>query len=493
MIFHSERRSCFGRFSVFLVVSLIHFHSVTAEEANPAIAAAMEGVSAATARVSSDPMRPQYHFMPPAQWMNDPNGPILYKGRYHIFYQHNPYGDAWGNMHWGHAVSRDLVRWEHMPIALWPSKEKGEEHCFSGCAALGADGKPMLLYTSIGNRFPEQWAAVPMDDELRVWKKHAKNPILSNALHGDTKVYEWRDPYVFSVKDRKFLITGGNINESAGGGGAVFLYESKNRELTEWEYRSAFFIHPDKDVKNIECPNLVQIGGKWVLIVSPHRSVEYFAGDLDLDLGAFIWKTRGVVDYGNYYAPNGLYDKDGSHVLWGWVNGFPAGKGWNGCLSLPRRLGLDSQGRLVQTPVEQLGSLRGNPARQQMTLQNGTPFGLNERLSRSFEIQVHIANKTANRVVIRFAGGDTNRSFEIVAEKGAIFAAGTAAKLKSEGAFPDKIQVYVDHSVVEVYTEDGLTVVTKVIDVPMANARIEFRAEGGIADIECEVWPIEQK
>ena len=107
---------------------------------------------AAIPLAESDPARPAYHFRPPANWNNDPNGTIFYKGWHHLFYQLNPYGSEWGHMHWGHARSRDLVNWEHLPIALWPSLEKGEEHVFSGGAIIAADGRPRLFYTSIGKR-----------------------------------------------------------------------------------------------------------------------------------------------------------------------------------------------------------------------------------------------------------------------------------------------------------------------------------------------------
>src|SRR4051794_6151392 len=92
-----------------------------AGESNPAVRKAMEGVKEAVPLAERDASRPVYHFRPPAQWNNDPNGTIQYRGWYHMFYQHNPYGAGWGNMHWGHARSRDLVNWEHLPIALWPS------------------------------------------------------------------------------------------------------------------------------------------------------------------------------------------------------------------------------------------------------------------------------------------------------------------------------------------------------------------------------------
>src|SRR5438552_13308335 len=114
--------------------------SAPAESTNPAIARAMSSIAQAAGAAAADSRRPLYHFHPPANWMNDPNGPIYHQGYYHLFYQHNPYGEQWGHMHWGHARSRDLVRWEHLPIALWPSADKGEEHCFSGCATLDGLG-----------------------------------------------------------------------------------------------------------------------------------------------------------------------------------------------------------------------------------------------------------------------------------------------------------------------------------------------------------------
>src|SRR5512143_2188777 len=121
-----------------------------------------------------DLIRPRYHFLPPANWMNDPNGPIYYDGYYHLFYQHNPFADTWGNIHWGHARSRDLLYWEHLPIALRPAFELGEQHCYSGCAGVDDQGRVLLIYTSVGFErdgvhLPnQQWAALGSPD-LVTW------------------------------------------------------------------------------------------------------------------------------------------------------------------------------------------------------------------------------------------------------------------------------------------------------------------------------------
>ncbi len=132
------------------------------------------------------PLRPKYHFIAPANWMNDPNGPIYYKGEYHIFYQFNPYGAQWGNVHWGHAKSEDLVQWEHLPVALIPSVDKGETHCFSG-SCIVIDNTPTILYTSIGPSKPpatepEQWIATSSDDMV-TWQKYENNPVLTQEIH----------------------------------------------------------------------------------------------------------------------------------------------------------------------------------------------------------------------------------------------------------------------------------------------------------------------
>ena len=122
--------------------------------------------------------------------MNDPNGPIFFGGKWHMFYQHNPYGTEWGHMHWGHAVSGDLVRWDHWPIAIAPSADRGEEHCFSGCC-VDDHGTPTIVYTSIGPKTPAdsnavQWLATSTDG-MRTWSKHPANPVMTLALHGDSE------------------------------------------------------------------------------------------------------------------------------------------------------------------------------------------------------------------------------------------------------------------------------------------------------------------
>ena len=283
---------------------------------------AMTSVRSALAKAEAEPNRVAFHYRAPALWMNDPNGPIYYKGWYHVFYQFNPYGDHWGNMHWGHARSRDLVDWEDLPIALWPSKARGEDAIYSGSCFLGAGplgpSSPIAFYTSIGDkRAPEQWSAMPEDDDLIKWSKSPTNPILTSTLQ------EWRDPFLFTYKGLDYMVTGGGQN----GHGIVALYQVHDATLQKWEYRGILFSHPDQDVPNIECPNLAQIGNRWVLLVSVHGKVESYVGDLDSEMH-FHSSSRDVLADGSY-ASQLVHDRHGKLIHLAWV---PTDNhtGWNG-------------------------------------------------------------------------------------------------------------------------------------------------------------------
>src|ERR1035438_3209848 len=128
--------------------------SARSDSPNEAIVRATAAIQAATPRAQADRARPIFHVASPAQWMNDPNGPIFYKGYYHLFYQLHPFSDQDGPKYWGHVRSRDLVQWEHLPIALAPSGDQGEEAIWSGCCTLNGLGQPTIFYTSIARGKP---------------------------------------------------------------------------------------------------------------------------------------------------------------------------------------------------------------------------------------------------------------------------------------------------------------------------------------------------
>ncbi len=328
------------------------FHQQAVAKANAAVAEAAQ-------KVKDDPTRPAYHLQPPALWNNDPNGPIYYQGEYHMFYQHNPYGVDWGHMHWGHAVSRDLAHWKHLPIALAPSLDRGEEHCFSGCCVIADDGTPTILYTSIGPKTPAgdgavQWAAISHDG-MKTWDKHPANPVMTETLHGDLKILDWRDPFAWKENGDWYVVLGGHPQ---GGRGAAFIYRSN--DLVNWKFLNILYqSKPEDEEGNWECPNFFELGGKRVLIYSPHKRVMYHTGTMKADY-TFDSECRSMLDYSEYfYAPNCLLDANGRRILWGWIRGI-RGEGWQCAMTLPRVLTLREDGSLGMSPAPEIEKLRGN-------------------------------------------------------------------------------------------------------------------------------------
>jgi len=314
------------------------------------IARAMSATQQALQMASTDSRRPVYHFHPPAQWMNDPNGFIHVNGWYHLFYQFNPYSTEWGHMHWGHARSRDLVNWEHLPIALWPSEDRGEEHVFSGSIVQDGEGESLIFYTSIAPstspRDPEVWAAAPVDPDLIAWRKLKHEPVISQKVHEPVRVDEWRDPFLFSEDGVDYMLIGGEID----GRGVVCLYQAENKQLSKWKFRGSFFDYPDPSVKNIECPNLIKVAGRWVLLISVNNQVEYYTGTADMNRGTFDARKHGVLNEGSY-ASQATYDEHGRNIVLAWVRPI-GGPGWSGCMSLPLNLAVRSDWTLISTPID---------------------------------------------------------------------------------------------------------------------------------------------
>jgi beta-fructofuranosidase len=466
------------------------------ETANDAIARATAAVQAATPRAQVDPLHPIFHLTSPAQWMNDPNGPIFYQGYYHLFYQLNPFSDESGPRalrYWGHVRSHDLVKWEHLPIAIAPSQDLGEESIWSGCCTVNGTGQPMIFYTSIGlgkSAFDqaEQWAALG-DADLIHWQKFPANPVLSEAVNDGTKIYDWRDPFVFHDGQKTFLVAGGHLAKN--GGAAVNIYEAENAALTQWKYRGVLFSPPG--APTAECPNFFKLGREWVLFVSPYGRVQYYIGSFDAAACRFTARTNGLLDYSpNFYAPNTMLVPDGRRLVWGWVNGFPDGRGWNGCLSLPRQLGLTRDGQLRQYPAPQLSQLRGKLAEwNNIHLENsGDTLVLPN--TNTLEILAEIDLTTAKSIELKIQGGaNVGRPVAVSFDGGKLQVLDTSAPLTfANGGRKLTLRIFVDRSVLEVFANETVCA-TKIISPLEANPTLEIRAEGGSATVKrIQAWPV---
>ncbi|BAT96053.1 hypothetical protein VIGAN_08292500 [Vigna angularis var. angularis] len=332
--------------------------------------------------------RTAYHFQPRRNWINDPNGPMYYNGVYHLFYQYNPKGAVWGNIIWGHAVSKDLINWKELEPALYPSNPFDKYGCWSGSATVLPGKGPVILYTGvIDNRSSEvQLYAVPenkSDPFLRKWvKPKTFNPIIK--AEGAINASAFRDPTTaWWSRDGhwRILIGGGRKNR-----GMAFTYRSK--DFLKW-IRVKHPIHSVASTGTWECPDFypVSLKGKNGLDLSTvGKSVKHVLKN-SLDKTRYEYYTIGTYlrncdkyipdntsedgwgglryDYGNFYASKSFFDPSKNRrVLWAWANESDSKeddvkKGWAGIQSIPRTVWLDSHGRqLVQWPVEELNSLR---------------------------------------------------------------------------------------------------------------------------------------
>ena len=208
-------------------------------------------------KLAGDPHRPRYHFLPPANWMNDPNGAIFWKGKYHLFYQYNPNGAFWGTMHWGHAASEDLVHWEHLPIALAPTPGGPDrDGCYSG-HAVNNNGVPTFIY--YGN--PEGNCIAIGSDDMLTWQKPLANPVIPHPPKGQEEWRPW-DPCAWKEGDTWYSLSGG---AAEGVGDTAFLFRSK--DLVHWEYMHRFYESKlDKEPES-DCavPDFFPLGDRYAL------------------------------------------------------------------------------------------------------------------------------------------------------------------------------------------------------------------------------------
>lgn len=325
--------------------------------------------------------RPEFHLSARIGWMNDPNGFSFYNGKYHMFYQYHPYDCQWGPMHWGHAVSEDLLHWEYLPVALAPDELYDMDGCFSGSAITLPDGRQLLMYTGMVKERQNVKVAESRDIQTQClavgdgidFEKYKDNPILEEKdLPKGSSKYDFRDPKMWQKKDGSYCCVVGSRPED--GSGQILLYTSTDG--FQWNFKSILIKNNNRFGKMWECPDFFQLDGKWVLLTSPQdmlpQGFEYhngngtlcMIGDFDEKAGTFQEQYNQSIDYGiDFYAPQTVYTPDGRRVMIGWMQNWDTcGQRtrnvlWFGQMSLPRELSIRNN-RLYQLPIRELEAYR---------------------------------------------------------------------------------------------------------------------------------------
>jgi fructan beta-fructosidase len=490
----------------------------------------------ALADATREQHRPLFHFTPPAKWMNDPNGMVYHNGEYHLFYQHYPEGLTWGPMHWGHAVSKDMVTWEHLPIALYPDSLG---MIFSGSAVVDhnntsglgtAESPAMVAIFTYHNAEQEKKGSVEYQtqgiayslDNGRSWTKYENNPVLKNP-----GIKDFRDPKVMWHEEGKKWIMSLAVADH------IRFYSSPN--LKDWQLESRFGTDLGAHGGVWECPDLFKLPikgtseEKWVLLVSINpgglyggSGTQYFVGNFDgkifvpdsqfmasqantviksgtVEADAGIW-----IDYGrdNYAGVtwNNIPEKDGRRLFLGWMSNWSYAnvvptKTWRSAMTIPRALSLENTPaglRLVSTPVKELDkliasthSLQAQTVADTLSISKDLPFTSStfkidlelETLNPESGFAIEFSNSKNQKMLIgydaerkqyftdRTKAGSNDFSKEFA---GVHF----APRLVSGAVYP--LQLWVDVASVELFADDGKTVMTDIFfpDEEFTNIRL---------------------
>jgi fructan beta-fructosidase len=465
--------------------------------------------------------RPQFHFTPPIHWMNDPNGLVYNNGEYHLFYQFNPFGNRWGHMSWGHAVSKDLIHWQHLPVAIPEEKDtmifSGScvvDHYNSSGFAKQTGQIPMVaVYTAhIENLNQSQCLAYSLDGG-RSWTKYPANPVL------DLHKKDFRDPKVFwYAPGNKWIMAAAWPIEKQ-----VHFYTST--DLKQWISLSNF--GPAGDTTGIwECPDLFEVPvqdepgkTKWVLMHSPAPYMQYFVGEFDgqsftnVNPAAKIYRP----DYGpDYYAAITYNDLPAGQqpVSIGWINNWNYANDipttpWKSAMSIPRKLSvrkINNEWILIQQPVDEIKKLRGKlnswrnirvpvlyqlPATGQvmeMELQfapsNEGSSGIRLAVGGSQFIEIGYDGEKGQLYIDRSKAGDKefNKAFAGL-YRSAVSLVNRSGKLS--------LHIFFDKSIVEVFANEGEVVLTAQLFPAEKNNRIQLFNTGKPVVFESvNFWPL---
>lgn len=346
--------------------------------------------------MENDRFRPVYHYVNPENLLNDPNGLCFWKGRWHLFYQAYPPEDP--RLHWGHAVSHDLIHWHDLPYAIYPNPE---ECCFSGSAFVEED-RVIAMYhgTRIGNM-----VAVSSDPLLLNFEKISDKAVIPmESSDGSPLPYFVFDPCIWKNDGIYYSLSGGTIPHASSGRRirTEFLFRSK--DLISWEYLHPFI---ENDVfattgDDGACPYFWPIGDRYILLHFSHTSgAKFMLGEYDTKHNKFIVSnggnfTFGASHSGNVHAPSAFPDGRGSVIAIFNMGSSKPAAGWNGLMTLPRRLSLIDKDELAIEPAGDIESLRYNHQHlDSMTLLPNKEIVLEDVQGNAMEIIAEIDPKDA--------------------------------------------------------------------------------------------------
>lgn len=458
--------------------------------------------------IRKSPYRLNYHFMAPTGWINDPNGFVQYNAQYHLFYQYNPYSSNWGQIHWGHAISKDLVEWEHLPVALAPSEQYDNCGCFSGSAVVHNDTLYLFYTGFVDGKIPRQVQCMAFSKDGFCFKKNNKNPIIGGFPAEGS--YDFRDPKVWKHNDQWYMVVG----TSKDGIGKIALYSSS--DLEDWRYLGIAAESEYNQEDMWECPDLFSLQDTHALIVSPLYGNESgrpmcFIGDMDYENVLFTQLECSTLDYGSdFYAPQTMMDSRGRRIMIAWMDNWsakmPSKKyGWAGAMTIPRQLVLENKSNLKQKPIPELVQLRSHYKKegplevegvatindnQEIASEIIIVFNMNLSSASEFGIQLRASEDGKEKTEILF--DITKREVIVDREKSGCGDGGISSApfgLNKDNIIT--IRMYMDTTSLEIFINDGEQVITNRIYPEVSSRKFNiFAREGKIHINQIESWKI---
>lgn len=463
-----------------------------------------EEVEESRSFIETDPHRLQYHLMPPAGLLNDPNGLIQFNGIYHVFFQWNPFETKHGKKSWGHYTSTDLVNWTLENAALMPDSWYDKDGCYSG-SAVEHEGKLYLFYTgNVKNEQDEResYQCLAVSDDGMHFEK--KGPVL-DLPEGYTA--HFRDPKVWKEEEYWLMVLG--AQNKALHGEAVL---ARSLNLEDWEFMGPIAGSHMNGLGDFgfmwECPDLFSLDERDVLIVCPQGlkaegdqyqnlyQAGYFLGDFDSAEAEFRHGSFQELDRGfDFYAPQTMMDDQGRRLLIGWMGMTDDHEqdqptiqnNWIHALTIPRVLAV-KDGKMIQSPPPKLQALRGEPAEYEVTLEEGNVFS--ETVGLSSEIVIDFTESVDDTFEMQIRN-DIRITFEnhrFVVERNHFSGTGReqrAAALENL----NKLHVFLDHSSIEIFINEGEEVFTcRYFPNPDDNGILLKAANKTVLEFQC--WPL---
>lgn len=419
----------------------------------------------------NSPIREMYHFSPWKNWLNDPNGLCWFQGYYHMFYQLNPHSQKWSHMYWGHAASKDLVHWTHLPVVLEPQEEilanpqELSGGAFSGSAIVHGDEAIFFLTRSSGpaidgtQTIQQQWM-MKSSDMLHFTDEKL---IIGSPPQGAS--FDFRDPKVIKAGGMWYMVLGSALEGKA----AILLYESD--DLENWDYKGPLLVEQETGIRCMECPDIMELDGKYVVTCAlmkhydscgRYQMCRYYLGDFKD--GLFTEEHRGWFDFGgNCYAMQS-FCHDGRRINIGWVADFygehlELENGACGSMTLPREMHVKN-GKLYLSPVKEIESLKGEILYQghgePICLKGIAPNAYKAELSFHSDIHfsIQLAEHGNGRMLLIHDGKGLRIEMQGVKSGRAAFPADVERV--------EKLEIFMDRRTTEIYVNGGEAVGTKL-------------------------------